>query len=97
MMISALSSATSALQAFPEGIQSVAYNVTNIDRQGHLQTQFVEGSTGQVQGHTEVIAGQTDYARETVNSIIYQRGFEANTITVQAADDMLGTVLDMKV
>ncbi len=95
MNISAMSSASSALQAFPEAIQSVAYNVTNIERESHLQTQFVEGPVGQVQAHTEVIPSSTDYARETVNSIVAQRGHEANIVTIQSLDENVGTLINM--
>ncbi len=97
MSISAINSASSALQAYPQGMQSVAYNVTNIERETHLHTEFVDGGNYQVQAHTELVPTQTDYARETVNSIIYQRAFEANVVTVHTADDMLGTLVNLKV
>ncbi len=95
MNISGMYSASSAMQAFSEGIHSSAYNVTNIERPTHMQTQYVEGSTGQVQAHTEVVPSSTDYARETVNTIVAQRGHEANTKTIQALDENLGTVINM--
>ncbi len=97
MSITALSSASSALNAFSQGMHSVAYDVTDIERENHLRTEFVEGDNSQVQAYTEVIPSSTDYAREMVNSIVYQRSFEANTVVVQTVDDMLGTVIDMKV
>lgn len=37
-----------------------------------------------------------DLGEETVNQILAQRGFEANLRTLHTADDLLGTILDMK-
>jgi flagellar hook protein FlgE len=48
------------------------------------------------QGPTQVELSNVDLAEETVNQILAQRGFEANLNTLKTADDMLGTILDMK-
>jgi flagellar basal-body rod protein FlgC len=45
---------------------------------------FVEGST-------------TDVATEMVNLIITSRSYQANTKTIRTADEMLGTVINLKV
>jgi len=37
-----------------------------------------------------------DLGEETVNRIIGQRGFEANLQVLKTADDMLGSILDIK-
>jgi flagellar hook protein FlgE len=37
-----------------------------------------------------------DLAEETINQIIGQRSFEASIKTVKTADEMLGTILDIK-
>ncbi len=102
MTISALYSASSALHAFPQGIQSTAYNLTDINREGHARTEFIESPSGSVQAHTEMVLppvqdGYTDYATEIVNMIVYENAHAANTKTVQTVDDMLGVVVDMKV
>lgn len=47
-------------------------------------------------GPTLVELSNVDLAEETVDQIIAQRGFEANVSTLKTADDMLGTILDMK-
>ncbi len=39
----------------------------------------------------------TDLARETVNLIINQRGFEANAAVVRTTDAMLGVLIDLRV
>lgn len=44
---------------------------------------FVEGST-------------TDVAREMVNLIVNSRTYQANARTVTTADDMLGTIINLK-
>lgn len=37
-----------------------------------------------------------DLAEEAVNQILGQRGFEANIQTIRTADEMLGTILDIR-
>ena len=44
----------------------------------------------------QVELSNVDLGEETVNQILAQRGFEANLKTIKTADDMLGTILDMK-
>ena len=48
------------------------------------------------QGPTQMELSNVDLGEETINQILAQREFEANIHTLQTADDMLGTVLDMK-
>ncbi|MCX5720548.1 MAG: flagellar basal body protein [Nitrospirae bacterium] len=47
-------------------------------------------------GPTQVELSNVNLADEAVTQIIAQRGFEANISTLRTADDMLGTILDMK-
>jgi flagellar basal-body rod protein FlgC len=47
-------------------------------------------------GPALVELSNVDLGEETVNQILAQRGFEANISTLKTADDMLGTILDMK-
>ena len=47
-------------------------------------------------GPAQVELSNVDLGEEAVNQILAQRGFEANSQTLQTADDMLGTILDMK-
>lgn len=56
----------------------------SISDTGHLAPGFVEGSN-------------TDIATEFVSMINSQRAYEANTVTIRAADDMLGTLLNMTI
>ncbi len=102
MSISALYSASSALQAFPQGMQSVAHNMAQTEPTTHMQTTFVEGSTGGVEAQTQVSYvplsdGYTDYAQEVVHSIVYENAHAANAVSAQGVDDHLGVILNMKV
>ena len=55
------------------------------------------GVSGVLTGDTLSISPSgTDLAREMTSMIGTQRSFEANTVSVRTADEMLGTVLDMR-
>ena len=56
----------------------------SISDEGHLAPGFVEGSN-------------TNIATEFVHMMGTQNAYEANTVVVRAADEMLGTLLDMKI
>jgi flagellar basal-body rod protein FlgC len=47
-------------------------------------------------GSAQLELSNVDLGEETVNQILAQRGFEANVSTLKTADDMLGTILDIK-
>jgi flagellar hook protein FlgE len=47
-------------------------------------------------GPTQLELSNVDLGEETVNQILAQRGFQANISTLKTADDMLGTILDIK-
>lgn len=47
-------------------------------------------------GPALVELSNVDLGEETVSQIIAQRGFEANLRTLQTADDMLGSILDLR-
>jgi flagellar hook protein FlgE len=47
-------------------------------------------------GPAQLEVSNVDLAEEAVNQIIGQRGFEANLQTIKTADDMLGSILDIK-
>lgn len=47
-------------------------------------------------GPTQVELSNVDLGQETVSQIIAQRGFEANLRTLRTADDLLGSILDIK-
>jgi len=47
-------------------------------------------------GPAQLELSNVDLGEETVNRVISQRGFEANLQTIKTADDMLGSLLDIK-
>jgi flagellar hook protein FlgE len=47
-------------------------------------------------GPTQIELSNVDLGEETVSQIIAQRGFEANLRTLKTADEMLGSILDIK-
>ena len=47
-------------------------------------------------GPAQLELSNVDLAEEAVNQILGQRGFEANIQTVKTADEMLGTILDIR-
>jgi flagellar hook protein FlgE len=47
-------------------------------------------------GPAQLELSNVDLGEEAVNQIIGQRGFEANLQTIKTADDMLGSLLDIK-
>ncbi len=97
----------SAIHAFSEGMQATAHNVANVNTNDYnaLDTTFVDNKYA-VNAHieekqsanlAEEEAIATDYAEEAVNMILYNRSLEANTASIRTQDEMLGTVIDMKV
>jgi flagellar hook protein FlgE len=55
---------------------------------------FILNNTGY--GPAQLELSNVDLGEETVNQIIGQRGFEANLQAIKTADDMLGSLLDIK-
>jgi flagellar basal-body rod protein FlgC len=55
---------------------------------------MVPNNTGY--GPAQIELSNVDLGEEAVNQILAQRGFEASLKTLTTADDMLGTILDMK-
>jgi flagellar hook protein FlgE len=47
-------------------------------------------------GPAQLELSNVDLGEEAVNQILAQRGFEANISTLKTADDMLGSILDIK-
>ena len=47
-------------------------------------------------GPAQLELSNVDLLEETVNQILAQRGFEATLQTIKTADDMLGSILDIK-
>jgi len=109
MSLSALSSGLSALQSNQQALGVEAHNVANLNTQGFSpqQANFQEASpagsgvTLSVEGRAAAAADSsalsgTDLAASTTNSLVYKAGFNLAAEVVQAADERIGTLLDIK-
>lgn len=107
MAISALGAGLSGLTANQRALDVVGHNVANINTQNFQpqQASFQEsvpaggGVTLSPQGLGLAAAdgsSGTEVASSVVNQMIYQAGFQLSAKVVQAADERLGTMIDMK-
>lgn len=77
-----------------EFVSMATGGVLPVVQKGDSAGPTVLNNTGYSPAHVEL--SNVDFGEETVNQVLAQRGFEANLRALQAADDMLGTILDMK-
>ncbi len=91
------SSSTSALSAFSTGINTLANNLYNPTSSTSQSTSISQDQNMQVQAKVQMQEEAADYAKEMTDLINYENGYQANVQTIQTADQVLGTVLDMKV
>ncbi|MFZ6861405.1 flagellar basal body rod C-terminal domain-containing protein [Undibacterium sp. Ji67W] len=112
MSISSLSSGLSGLVANSTALDSSANNIANASTNGYTPevVSFQQGVTGGVSvniskagaaasANSNVDANApsgTDLTTETVNSIQYKAGFDLNAQVVKTADQVLGTLLNIK-
>lgn len=85
MSIGALTAAVSGLQTYSTAIQKNAGNIAKVG----LETW--SGDQG-----TTPAASQVDLTREIPEMLLNERGFEANVKTVQTADNLMQTLLDIR-
>lgn len=107
MSIAALNAGISGLSAATRALGNSAHAIANMSTQGFQpsQTQFAESapagtgvslsSRGQELSRSGG-ASATDLATETTNSLVYKAQFDLSAKVVQAADQNLGTLLDIK-
>jgi flagellar hook protein FlgE len=111
MAIAALSSGVTGLNAAQRALGNSAHAIANIGTQGFQPSQanFTENApagTGvsislqaqqllKVDGPTPS-ASATNLATETTNSLVYKAQFDLSAKVVQAADQNLGTLIDIK-
>jgi flagellar basal-body rod protein FlgC len=112
MSVSALSAGASGLNANQQALGVAAHNVANASTQGYQprQAQFHESSPGgtgvtlSAQGRGLAAAegaglstgSGTKLATEITNSLVYKAGFELNAKVIQAADERIGTLINIK-
>jgi flagellar hook protein FlgE len=109
MSLSALSSGLSALQSNQRALGVEAHNVANMSTQGFSpqQAEFQEASpagsgvTLSVAGRASAAADDsapsgTGLASSATNSLVYKAGFKLAAELIQASDERIGTLLDIK-
>lgn len=106
MSISALHTAASGLQASVGALANSAHSVANMGTANFqpARAAFQEsapaggGVSLSVQGRQlqSSEAGGTDFATEATNSLVYKAQFDLSAKVIQAADENLGTLIDIK-
>ncbi len=110
MSISSLSSGLSGLIANSTALDSSGNNIANASTNGYTPevVNFQQGVTGGVSVNISKAGAAasanenanapsgTDLTTETVNSIQYKAGFDFNAQVVKTADQVLGTLLNIK-
>jgi len=107
MAIAVLSSGVTGLNAAERALGNSAHAIANLGTQGFqpAQAKFAESSPagegvsisfrGQELLQTEAPSA-TNLAVETTNSLIYKAQFDLSAKVIQAADQNLGTLIDIK-
>jgi len=107
MAIAVLSSGVTGLNASERALGNSAHAIANLGTQGFQPSQasFTESApagTGvsisfQAQQLAQVDApSATNLAVETTNSLVYKAQFDLSAKVIQAADQNLGTLIDIK-
>lgn len=107
MAIAALSSGVTGLNASERALGNSAHAIANVGTQGFQPSQahFAESSPAgsgvsisfQGQQLLQVDApSATNLAVETTNSLVYKAQFDLSAKVIQAADQNLGTLIDIK-
>ncbi|MFS2003188.1 flagellar basal body rod C-terminal domain-containing protein [Duganella sp. CT11-25] len=107
MAIAALSSGVTGLNAAERALGNSAHAIANIGTQGFQPAQAVfKESSPAGSGVSLSLQGQqlaqvdapsaTNLATETTNSLVYKAQFDLSAKVIQAADQNLGTLIDIK-
>ncbi|MES2316483.1 MAG: flagellar basal body protein [Pseudomonadota bacterium] len=105
MGLSALGAGLSGLKANQQALDVEAHNIANLStekyqaRQANFQESSPSGSgvTLSAQG-LSLSAGEggTDIAKSLVNSMMYKAGFDLSAQVIKAADERMGTLIDIR-
>lgn len=87
--------------AITNGLSGMLANQRALDTAtGNIASMGAGAGVGQLGASPSTVVSLSpeamDYAREAVNSISARHGFEMSADVVKTADQMLGTLLDMK-
>jgi len=94
----------SSINAHSSWLNSNANNISNVNTDNFIptQTNLNESENGvkaisKKADDSGAKQSQTDITKEIPEQIIIGYGFEANALSVKTYDEMMGTVLDLKV
>ena len=105
MSISALGAGLSGLNANQQALSVEAHNIANLSTENFKasEARFQEsnpagsGVSLSAEGLSLSAAeGGTDLAKSLTNSMMYQAGFDLSLKVVQAADERIGMLIDIK-
>ena len=99
-----ISTNLSSIQAHQTLLNNSAHNVANVNTDGFIPTQTTLNDTGDSVRTTSAKAddtgsekSQTDLAKEIPDQMIAQGGVAVNVTAIKTEDEILGTLLDLKV
>ncbi|MFZ6778455.1 flagellar basal body rod C-terminal domain-containing protein [Undibacterium sp. Ji83W] len=106
MSVSALNSGLSGLKAYTRALDSSGHNVANASTSGFVpqQVSFQEQPAGGVIANisregsslaSQELSG-TDLTSEIVQSLQFKTGFDLSAKIIKTADELLGTLIDIK-
>ncbi|NVD99399.1 flagellar basal body protein [Massilia sp. BJB1822] len=107
MAISALSAGLSGLQANQKALDVTAHNVANANtqnfqpQQANFQEATPAGTGVTLSTAARGLAQQEglsseNMAKDMSNSLVYKAGFDLSAKVIQAADERIGTLIDIK-
>ena len=99
-----ISSNAASIQAHQTLLNNSAHNIANVNTDGFIPTQTALNDTGNRVTASLAKASdngsarsQTDLAKELPDQIIASDGVAVNATAIRTQDEMLGTLLDIKV
>jgi flagellar hook protein FlgE len=89
----------SSMMAHQQWANTNAHNIANVNTEGFARRESTlsERAPEGVQAQSRATESQSELARDMSDQIAFQRGHEANKPAIQTQDQMLGTLLNMKV
>ncbi len=105
MGISALGAGLSGLNANQQALAVEAHNVANLNTENYKGQEAVFQEAGPAGSGVSLSAaglsmsraeGGTDLAKSMTNQMMYKAGFELSLKVIQAADERMGMLIDIK-
>ncbi len=97
-----ISTNISSIQAHQTWLNSSAQNIANVNTDEYIPTQTTINENG-TKANSSLATdngsqkSQTDLAKELPDQIVVNGGISVNVTTIKTQDEMLGTLLDIKV